>query len=695
MRRVTSRRKWLSLVMLFALLAAFAGAAVAKKSDGEDKFHRKGKSDREDKSDRKGKSDRKDKSDRDDRFDHDRKRESKPQRNVKMPKPTVPVRVVVPSRQVDARVLVVSADGTEPVLAAIQQTLGYLGTPYDLWIATARPGQLTADRLAAGTRGFYQAVILATGNLAYTPDGGTTFLSALSTTEWTALWSYEAQFGVRQVTWYTFPTPDYGFTEGAIGVDTSAAPLPLRLTTEGRGVFSYLNPATSLAIADAWTYLAFAADTATTPLVTDSAGRPLVAIRRYADGRENLALTFDGNHFLRHSLAFAYGVVNWATGGLFLGERHVYASAQIDDIFIASDLFPSGEYRITGTDLSRLADWQSRRRAQPTTASLRLHFALNGEGVVEAPRNDSLVATARSLRDQFKWINHTYTHDVMDGMDYATALFQIQRNNTVARDLRLDQTGLNAYSRLNLVTPEISGLSNPAAMRAAFDAGVRYVVSDTSRPGQSNPSPNAGIYNAQHPGILQIPRYPTNLFYNVSTPSEWVTEYNFLYGVGGVFPPPAGWGRNLTYAEIVDFESEILLRDLLRGDANPWMFHQANVRLYDSTRSIFSDLLDRVIDKYNAIFALPMLSPTMDELGGRFAQRTQYAQARVSATIVPGMSITITSDRDVVVPVTGLRTTGAELYGGQFISWVTVRAGRPVTLPLQVTAGQLGTRSGR
>ena len=43
-----------------------------------------------------------------------------------------------------------------------------------------------------------------------------------------------------------------------------------------------------------------------------------------------------------------------------------------------------------------------------------------------------------------------------------------------------------------LVTPDISGLSNPEAMSAAYDAGVRFVVSDTSRPGMDNPTPQAG-----------------------------------------------------------------------------------------------------------------------------------------------------------------------------------------------------------
>src|SRR6187551_4046056 len=65
-----------------------------------------------------------------------------------------PLVEVVPTggRVVDARVLVIAADGNEPDLAAIQQTLGYLGTPHDVLIATQAPA-LTASQLATGSHG--------------------------------------------------------------------------------------------------------------------------------------------------------------------------------------------------------------------------------------------------------------------------------------------------------------------------------------------------------------------------------------------------------------------------------------------------------------------------------------------------------------------------------------------------------------
>src|ERR1051325_1716556 len=77
-----------------------------------------------------------------------------------------------PDATVKMKILVISADGTETVLPAIQQALDYHSVPYETWIASQRPGQLVPSVLSGGCAGNYQGVILTTGNLSYTPDGG-------------------------------------------------------------------------------------------------------------------------------------------------------------------------------------------------------------------------------------------------------------------------------------------------------------------------------------------------------------------------------------------------------------------------------------------------------------------------------------------------------------------------------------------
>lgn len=171
-------------------------------------------------------------------------------------------------------------------------------------------------------------------------------------------------------------------------------------------------------------------------------------------------------------------------------------------------------------------------------------------------------------------------------------------------------------------------------MRAIFDAGVRYVVSDTSVKGQDNPTPNTGIYNSFQSRVLEIPRRPTNLFYNVLSPADWVAEYNSIY--------ESYWDRDLTYAEIVNFESDLLLVNLLRWENDPWMFHQENAGLYDGQHSLLTNLLDATLQKYAAIETTPLVSLPQHELGQRVAQRMQFNNSGVSGVISPGVSITIT-----------------------------------------------------
>ncbi len=207
-------------------------------------------------------------------------------------------------------------------------------------------------------------------------------------------------------------------------------------------------------------------------------------------------------------------------------------------------------------------------------------------------------------------------------------------------------------------------------MQAAYDVGIRYLVSDTSVAGQDNPSPNAGLWNAFVPGILEIPRFPTDLDYDVSTADR----------VGG--GDDGREGTNLTYYQIVDNESRVLAGYLLRGANDPWMFHQANTRDFGGGRSLLGDLLGATIDRYLASATFPIVSPNMDELADRVKDRMRLDASGVSATIQPGDLLTVTVANAARVPVTGLCTPNAESYGGQKIAYLDLAAGQPMTLSL-------------
>jgi hypothetical protein len=123
-----------------------------------------------------------------------------------------------------------------------------------------------------------------------------------------------------------------------------------------------------------------------------------------------------------------------------------------------------------------------------------------------------------------------------------------------------------------------------------------------------------------------------------------------------------------------------LLQYMLRGEVDPWMFHQANLRAYDGVHTLLGDLLDRTLAKYSALFVLPVRSLTHIALGQAMQARMDYNAAGVRASIAPAeRTITITASGSAVVPVTGLCSESSEVYGAQCVSHIALAPGQTVT----------------
>ena len=566
---------------------------------------------------------------------------------------------LITNASVDAVILVITADGTSGSFGAIENTLQYLGTPFRVLNAT--DATLTADYLSSGTHGNFAAVFLDIGDLSV--NGASAFTDA----EWTTLATYEASFGVRRVSLYTSPTLDYGLSLNG-SVDPSVSPISASCTSAGRSVFVGTNCDNPVSIDQGFAYPASPTDAMTIPLLVDASGNVYGATRTYSDGREALALTFAQASFYVSTLELAYGLVDWATRGLFVGERHTYAVPQIDDLFLFSDIYPNAgvTFRLSASDLQAFADWESATRAAPLTAGFRAAYACNGQGS-QSMAGDPLTTRAVALGSAFSWINHTWDHMDLLAADYADTVFEFTHNDQYLRGL-----GLTPYATANAVTPDISGLANPDAMLAIRDSGITQIVGDTSVGGEGNPSPNAGLLDALQPSVLVIPRIPSELYYNVSQPSEWIPEYESTQKL-----------TTVSYDTIIGTQSDALASYMMNGNNDPWMFHQANTRNYDGAgRSLLSDLLDASFAKYGAVMTLPIVSPTMDDLAQRVRNRMALDASGVVATIAAGTSMTVRVTNAATVPVTGLCTPGAESYAGQTISYLQLGAGESRTLSL-------------
>ena len=581
------------------------------------------------------------------------------------------------------RLLVITADENDANYVAIRASLGRMGVPSDVLVS--RSHALTESMLWDGQHtANYQAVMLASSELVYQDPATKQWNPTFSGSEVSLLWAFEAAFGVRQVSGNTFPDgPGGSFGLRMDGyVDVGATSLDVTLTDVGRKVFGYLNPAARVPIRFARVYQARPVDTSVTiPLLITADGHAVVSVTRFKDGRENLALTTSVSAEALHWLLLAPGVVSWASGGLFIGESHANLDVQIDDLFLIGvewDVATKSAkgplaYRMTAADLDALHAWQTDKRTVSQLGQLRLEWAFNGVGTTQ-PEGTALAGEIKAQEADWNFVNHTWAHRDLDQLKYDDIINALRPNIDLAAEL-----GLPHFSADSMVQPNISGLHNPDFFKAVDAVGVRYVISDTSRPEWDNPSPNAGRYSPLSSRVLIVPRHTTSLLANVSTTAEWVSEYNFHYGPGGDQPV---FDHDLTYAEILDRDSDLMLRALLTGDLDPWMFHQPNVRA-DGGRSVLSDLLDATFTKYLAFSSTPVRNLRLSEVGQAMSARMALDASGVTGLLTPCTSMSVTVKSPATVPVTGVAVAGkSEHYGSVDIAHVAVDPGQPATVPV-------------
>ena len=158
------------------------------------------------------------------------------------------------------------------------------------------------------------------------------------------LWDYERSFGVRQVALDASPRTDpedyclRARSEGAIG----ATPALATLTGAGQKVFDYLNPAIQIPLSGTYAYrTTIAAGCDAQPLLTLNSD-VLGVLSTAPDGRERAAVTFVLGAGLPVADLIGYGLLRWATRGIFLGEQRHWLNVDIDDWFNRNAHGPAG-----------------------------------------------------------------------------------------------------------------------------------------------------------------------------------------------------------------------------------------------------------------------------------------------------------------------------------------------------------------
>ena len=607
--------------------------------------------------------------------------------------PTGSIARVSGDRRITQKILLLGATGTEPAFLAAKAALDRIGVPYQALIAA---NETVTDALLSDgiSKCNFSGVIVSTSSLGYVNPMGA-WASAMEPAEWQSLADFEAACSAREVTWYGWPGAEYGLAPGA-GFDWTT-PVDATLTADGKSVFTRVKDAAVIKYRNAAGYLATVADPKTTQaLVTDASGNVLVATHTAADGREMMISTVDSSPYLTHSLVLEYDFVRWLTRGMFVGKKRAYLAPQIDDLFLANDMWnatthvndPSTQFRLTGTDLTAFSNWQrSFQLRLPGGSSFKTYLAFNGIGTKTSEYADTtLFSAARAAGSKLFWMNHTWDHENLDGVTRAFAKSEVSQNCQLAY-----LYNLHGFNCNELVSPDVSGLTTLTAVKGLVDAGVKSVVSDTSiteaiRPSNpgTNPSFNVGRVNPLNAKIYQVPRHPTSIFYDVSTPATALDEYNTIYR--------AYYGRDLTYAEFLDKDSEFGLFYMLQGDIDPLMFHQANLRNYGGGKSIYGDWIDAVANKYLAYFDAPVITLRQSAISDAMQARNKFNNCGLTATVIEQLgtrSLELKATAGCVVPVTGVAANlwgSVETYGGEPTTSVTLGANQTKLVTLSSTA---------
>ncbi|KAF4946024.1 hypothetical protein FGADI_11528 [Fusarium gaditjirri] len=644
---------------------------------------------------------------------------------------------------------------------------GY-GIPYDK-VLVPMEGFVLPTLNSTSHKGNYGGIITVDSASYEYPTG---WASAITSDMWYKIYEYQLHFKVRLVRINEYPGPQYGVTTAGSGCCSDADgvdPQLISLTDTSDFPSANLKKDAGVSTKGIYHYPATITDHSVAKQIAKfgpgggyTSDTVAAVINAFDGGREQLVWFLGWAHDWAQTTSFlSHAHIHWITRGVFLGKRKIHLNAQIDDVQLSTELYYSKsgekEFKIRTDDLDAHVDWQHSINARlPQGSDFWLEFAHNGNGdiikAVSKPGSDSVCVPDESVDydspsgtplewvkppgtgrnkwpsqfvyghypwsqtcakldkfaswflnkdnlNHFAHVSHTFTHLELNNATYQDASREIDFNRAWMKQMGIDQAV--RYSPSGLVPPAITGLHNADVIRAWSDNKITFVVGDNTRPVLQNQQNKfwpliSTVQSNGYDGLVIVPRFATTIYYNCDTADCTTKEWIDTSGGKGDFSDLLSQAK---------FENT---RHLMGLHADPYMFHQANMRVvdmpertvgdYTAKMSLVTTWVETVTQELMRLTDWPIVSLKHDDIAKYFLNRKALDACNPQLSYGfsdDGKSIThvvVSADNNscgVPVPVT--IKGGASALGGSSqadalgseptIEWVTL-TGSPVTLML-------------
>lgn len=606
--------------------------------------------------------------------------------------------------EVDFKILVISSEDVEkhdPGLVAATTFLQNMWIPYDVLVLTKngkRNPMKKLDLINSDGSGKYSGIVTTEYNLSYKTsiNGKEEYLSAFTKEEWAQLFQYEKMFNVRHVSLFSYPDQYLGFTK-SIGSDNFKRNTILLNADPIKQYLGGINLNAEVEIKDNWHYpvdIVKERVNQIEPILFYSNIKNSVAgaIKKTDDQREEMHFFFSQSKTNLISKFVAPIWIKWLTKNIYLGKRRAYLTAQIDDYLTPTKIWSPIphvkrlEYRTSVFDIQSFIDFQKHfLRPETQDEKYKIEMAFNGKGtfLYGGEGVDPLSNFSIKNAHEFFWVSHTYSHPELNDITYNEMIAEVNNNIDAAKYLLRDNYHL--FSEFGLVTPRISGLYNKDALKAMYDLNISYLIGDNTKVDFRHPTnkhlPRATTVELNgFQGSHIIPRFPNDIYYNISTLSELEGLFNHYYELSGE--------KAFSYDKILAKNAKETVGHLLEFDYSPYMFHQANMRVFDfqnSKESLLSLWFKEVLKEYRKVSTLPLSSLSFNQLIQIYSERRDYEDCKVSARFIISnkklSNIKFENEKSCEFPVTGLENASIlnahreEKYGSDYTIYISGKNG--------------------